>query len=170
MGVEDALFKAGATPGDAVVIGDDASGVLFDWEPTLSAGAELLAGPRGTDLRLDEPPLDEPRPEAPPECLECDGPIRPDVVWFGEALPEGAFDDAESAMASAQLVLVIGTSGLVQPAASLPLTALGLGVPVVEINPEPTGFSAHADHSVQLASGTALPLMLSAARRSPGRA
>ena len=81
-----------------------------------------------------------------------------------------ALDDAESAMASAELVLVIGTSGLVQPAASLPLTALGLGVPVVEINPEPTGFSAQADHSVQLASGTALPLMLSAARRSPGRA
>lgn len=54
LGVEDGLFKAGATPGDAVVIGDDESGVLFDWEPTLSAGAELLAGPRGTDLRLDE--------------------------------------------------------------------------------------------------------------------
>lgn len=122
------------------------------------------------DMRLDAPPLEEPRPEAPPECLECDGPLRPDVVWFGEALPEGAFDDAESAMASAELVLVIGTSGLVQPAASLPLTALGLGVPVVEINPEPTGFSMQADRSVQLASGTALPLMLSAARRSPGRA
>ncbi|MDY6055138.1 GTPase ObgE [Micrococcus sp.] len=53
-GVEDALFKAGATPGDAVVIGDDETGVVFDWEPTLSAGAELLAGPRGTDLRLEE--------------------------------------------------------------------------------------------------------------------
>lgn len=53
-GVEDGLFKAGARPGDAVVIGDDVTGVVFDWEPTLSAGAELLAGPRGTDLRLDE--------------------------------------------------------------------------------------------------------------------
>ena len=53
-GVEDGLFKAGAKPGDAVVIGDDVTGVVFDWEPTLSAGAELLAGPRGTDLRLDE--------------------------------------------------------------------------------------------------------------------
>ncbi|MGC5048110.1 GTPase ObgE [Micrococcus porci] len=53
-GVEDALFKAGARPGDAVVIGDDATGVVFDWEPTLSAGAELLAGPRGSDLRLEE--------------------------------------------------------------------------------------------------------------------
>ena len=54
VGVEDGLFKAGATPGDAVVIGDDATGVVFDWEPTVSTGAELLAGPRGTDLRLQE--------------------------------------------------------------------------------------------------------------------
>ena len=54
LGVEDGLFKAGATPGDAVVIGDDSTGVLFDWEPTISTGAELLAGPRGSDLRLEE--------------------------------------------------------------------------------------------------------------------
>ena len=53
-GVEDGLFKAGAVPGDAVVIGDDETGVVFDWEPTLSAGAELLAGPRGTDVRMEE--------------------------------------------------------------------------------------------------------------------
>lgn len=54
LGVEDGLFTAGATPGDAVVIGDDSTGVLFDWEPTISTGAELLAGPRGSDLRLEE--------------------------------------------------------------------------------------------------------------------
>ena len=54
LGVEDGLFKAGATPGDAVVIGDDESGVVFDWEPTMAAGAELLGGPRGSDLRLEE--------------------------------------------------------------------------------------------------------------------
>ena len=53
-GVEDGLFKAGARPGDAVVIGDDVTGVVFDWEPTMAAGAELLAGPRGTDLRMEE--------------------------------------------------------------------------------------------------------------------
>lgn len=121
------------------------------------------------DLRLGEAPLRDPRPEAPPECLECDGRVRPDVVWFGEALPEGAFEQSESAMADAELVLVIGTSGLVQPAASLPMTALGLGTPVIEINPEPTGFSACADRSVRLPSGIALPLMLSAARRSASR-
>lgn len=50
-GVENALFKAGATPGDTVVIGED-GGMVFDWEPTMMGGAEHLAAPRGTDLRL----------------------------------------------------------------------------------------------------------------------
>lgn len=54
LGVEDQLFKAGARPGDAVVIGSRADAVVFDWEPTMMAGAELLASPRGTDARLEE--------------------------------------------------------------------------------------------------------------------
>jgi GTPase len=58
LGVEDALFKAGATPGAEVVIGPGDDAVVFDWEPTMAAGAELLAGPRGTDVRL----LDDSRP------------------------------------------------------------------------------------------------------------
>jgi GTPase len=53
LGVEDALFEAGARAGDEVVIGEGERAVVFDWEPTLRAGAELLHGPRGTDLRLD---------------------------------------------------------------------------------------------------------------------
>ncbi|MCG8654933.1 GTPase ObgE [Yimella sp. NH-Cas1] len=53
LGVEEALFKAGAVPGSTVVIGPADNAVVFDWEPTLQAGAELL-GARGTDLRLDE--------------------------------------------------------------------------------------------------------------------
>lgn len=53
LGVEDELFKAGAKPGDAVVIGEDGdNSVVFDWEPTMMAGAELLSGPRGTDVRF----------------------------------------------------------------------------------------------------------------------
>ncbi|KAA9392976.1 NAD-dependent deacylase [Kocuria coralli] len=111
------------------------------------------------DLRLDSPVDDDPQPAPPPECLECDSRIRPRVVWFGESLPMDAFAAAEQAMADSDLVLVVGTSGIVQPAASLPLTALGLGIPVVEINPEPTDFSAYADYTVRLPSGTALPLI-----------
>ena len=52
IGVETGLFKAGATPGDTVVIGGDNGGMVFDWEPTMMGGAEHLAAPRGTDLRL----------------------------------------------------------------------------------------------------------------------
>ena len=51
LGVETELFKVGAKPGDTVVIGED-DGVVFDWEPTMMAGAELLATPRGTDIRV----------------------------------------------------------------------------------------------------------------------
>ena len=53
LGVEDALLEAGAEAGDEVVIGEGEQAVVFDWEPTLKAGAELLHGRRGTDLRLD---------------------------------------------------------------------------------------------------------------------
>lgn len=54
LGVEDQLFKAGAIAGSEVRIGPEENSVVFDWEPTMSAGAELLTGPRGTDMRLDE--------------------------------------------------------------------------------------------------------------------
>jgi len=53
LGVEDKLFKAGAVPGSTVVIGED-DAVVFDWEPTMMGGAELLGSPRGTDLRLED--------------------------------------------------------------------------------------------------------------------
>jgi GTP-binding protein len=53
LGVEDELFKQGAVPGSAVMIGPG-SGVVFDWEPTLTSAAELITAPRGTDARLDE--------------------------------------------------------------------------------------------------------------------
>jgi GTP-binding protein len=55
LGVEDALLAEGAVAGAEVVIGDDVNGVIFDWEPTMIAGPGVLAGPRGTDLRVEEP-------------------------------------------------------------------------------------------------------------------
>jgi GTP-binding protein len=54
LGVEEALFKAGAAPGSTVLIGPEDNSVVFDWEPTMTAGAEILAGPRGTDVRLED--------------------------------------------------------------------------------------------------------------------
>ncbi|HYN66549.1 MAG TPA: Obg family GTPase CgtA, partial [Ornithinibacter sp.] len=53
LGVEEALLKAGAVSGSTVLIGPEDNAVVFDWEPTMSAGAELLGGPRGSDVRLE---------------------------------------------------------------------------------------------------------------------
>ncbi|KUG56049.1 MULTISPECIES: GTPase ObgE [Kocuria] len=54
LGIEDELFRQKARPGDAVLIGPEEDGVVFDWEPTMVGGAELLAAPRGTDPRLQD--------------------------------------------------------------------------------------------------------------------
>jgi NAD-dependent protein deacetylase/lipoamidase len=91
--------------------------------------------------RVDESvPLDP----FPPRC-SCSAMLRPGVVWFSEALPEDAWEKAARAAASAELCLVVGTSALVQPAASLPLLAKRNGARLVEINPDPTPLSPLAD-------------------------
>ena len=82
-----------------------------------------------------------PLAELPPHC-PCGGLERPGVVWFGEALPEGAFERAVREVELADVVLVIGTSAVVWPAAGLGAVALRAGVPVIEVNPEATGYSA----------------------------
>lgn len=73
----------------------------------------------------------------PPRCTHCGGRIRPGVVWFGENLPEAAFTQAVAAAAACDLMLVVGTSGIVHPAAELPFIAREAGAAVVEINGYP---------------------------------
>ncbi len=73
----------------------------------------------------------------PPEC-SCGALLRPDVVWFGEMLPEGAFERASVEVSRADLLLVIGTSGVVYPAAGLARLHRGLSI---EINPQPSSVS-----------------------------
>ncbi|MFC4728554.1 SIR2 family NAD-dependent protein deacylase [Coralloluteibacterium thermophilus] len=74
-------------------------------------------------------------PCAPPACAACGGPLRPDVVWFGEALPEDAWRAAVEAVADCELLVVVGTSGLVYPAAALPQQARRPRTRVIAINP-----------------------------------
>jgi NAD-dependent deacetylase len=80
----------------------------------------------------------------PPRCA-CSALMRPAVVWFGEALPQEPWQRAVDAASSADVLLVVGTSALVQPAASLPLLAKRNGAFLVEINAEPTALSPHVD-------------------------
>ena len=76
--------------------------------------------------------------EGPPRCPNCGNLLRPDVVWFGETLPEEAFTKAALAALDCDVFFSIGTSGVVEPAASLPLVALRRGARVMLINSEET--------------------------------
>jgi NAD-dependent deacetylase len=84
------------------------------------------------------------------------GYARPAVVWFGELLPAGAMERASSAALECDVCFSIGTSSLVQPAASLPVIALRSGSAVIEINPTPTSLSELADFSLQAMAAEAL--------------
>lgn len=98
----------------------------------------------------------------PPACRRCGAPVRPDVVWFGEALPERETAAAWQLAAACQVMLVVGTSGLVHPAAQLPLIARDAGATVVEINPEPTEISSVAHIICRGPAGVMLPAVASA--------
>ncbi|MFQ6100108.1 MAG: NAD-dependent deacetylase [Anaerolineae bacterium] len=98
-----------------------------------------------------------PLPEIPPRCPECAGLLRPDVVWFGESLPQEVLEAAWAAAARCWLMLVIGTSAVVQPAASLPLVALRNGAHLVEVNPAETPLSAHAHEVLRGPAAELLP-------------
>ncbi len=95
----------------------------------------------------------------PPRCA-CGALLRPAIVWFGEALPSDVLERAWSAAEQAELFLVVGTSALVQPAASLPLVASRCGARLVEVNLEPTAISAQVDISLMGRCGELLPQII----------
>lgn len=99
-------------------------------------------------------------PQIPPRCSRCGSLLRPDVVWFGEILPLAPLERAFSASRNCDLFFSIGTSSLVEPAASLPWTALEHGARLVEINVEQTSLSPKADFFLQGSSGKILPALL----------
>lgn len=92
-----------------------------------------------------------------PTCPNCGAKLRPDVVWFGEMLPRAELEAALEAARNCQVFFSIGTSSLVQPAASLPFLARHYGAVVVEINIEATTLTASADYFLQGRSGEVLP-------------
>jgi NAD-dependent deacetylase len=98
-----------------------------------------------------------PLPEVPPRCSKCGALLRPDVVWFGESLPLEVLEAAWAAAARCRLMLVVGTSAVVQPAASLPLAALRNGARLVEVNPNGTPLSRHAHEVLRGPAAQVLP-------------
>jgi NAD-dependent deacetylase len=101
--------------------------------------------------------------ERPPRCPRCGAHLRPDVVWFGEALPPRALERAQAVASECDLFLSIGTSGAVFPAAQLPLTARQAGATVVEVNRDPTPLTRVASFSLRGPAGGILPALVDAA-------
>lgn len=94
--------------------------------------------------------------QPPPSPYVKHGKARPDVVWFGEVLPQGALDEATAAASHCDFCFSVGTTSLVQPAAGLPLLALRNGAALVEINPVETPMSKHADQCIRGPASEAL--------------
>jgi len=93
----------------------------------------------------------------PPRC-DCEGVIRPDVVFFGEAIPHEALTKSNQDVKSCDVMLVIGTSAEVQPAASLPGIAKSSGTTIIEINIQETGFTGYiSNYFIKGTSGEILP-------------
>lgn len=130
------------------------------------AACGLAVDPGGLPVMPDG----EPRRIEPPRCKACGGPLRPGVVWFGEALPAEALLAARQAASNCDVLLSVGTSSLVQPAAGLPGIASRRGACVVQINPAATALDAVADFNLHGPAGTVLPALVSAALgRTAGR-
>ncbi len=95
--------------------------------------------------------------DQPPKCTQCNSLMRPDVVWFNEGLPTDALDGAMNASQNCDVFFSIGTSSVVQPAASMATIAAQNGATVIEINPTPTPLTHQADFVITEPSGEVLP-------------
>lgn len=95
-----------------------------------------------------------------PKCEKCGGLIRPDVVWFGENLPQDQFSAGEIAAEWSDICFVVGTSAVVYPAAYIPQSAKRAGSYLVEINIEPTELSRFVNYSIFGKAGEILPEIL----------
>lgn len=95
--------------------------------------------------------------EEPPSCAVCGSMLRPAVVWFGEALPQKELLRGISECEQSELIFVVGTSSLVQPAASLPVSGYQRGAKIIEVNPDSTPISQMAEVVLQGPSGEVLP-------------
>jgi NAD-dependent protein deacetylase/lipoamidase len=113
-------------------------------------------------------PFPHPAPAIPPPC-PCGDILRPDVVLFGEMLPERPFGEAIHDAVHSDVALSVGTSSSVWPAAGIPLAAAERGAFTIEVNPEPTELTPRFDVSLRGAAGEVLPRLLAEVERRRAR-
>jgi NAD-dependent deacetylase len=115
---------------------------------------------QGSPTLVDVSQIDYDPEQGPPPCPHCGRWVRPNVVWFHEMLPADAIEAAQRACQAADVMLVVGTSGLVTPASTLPAIAQRAGAKIIEINPDYSAITRIADIKLEGPSGDILPRLL----------
>ncbi len=110
--------------------------------------------------------INEPISKIPPRCPNCNNILRPDVVWYGEVLPEEAIKKSHELIRNAKVLIVVGTSGLVMPAARFPGIAAAFGATVIDINPIITPVSEIAKWAILEKAEEILPLIVSSLNKT----
>ncbi len=119
---------------------------------------KCVANCQGNPTHVDVDQLTWDEDDGPPRCPHCQSAyVRPDVVWFNESLPQAEFHRAQRICQAADVLLVVGTSGIVVPAAYLPHITAQAGGVVLEVNPNPSGVSQLAKYRLEGPSGEMLP-------------
>ncbi|MEL6526645.1 MAG: NAD-dependent deacylase [Chloroflexota bacterium] len=115
---------------------------------------------QGTPTLIDITKLTYDKTTGPPDCPYCGAHVRPNVVWFGERLPADALYKAQSYSQQCDVMIVVGTSGLVSPAAELPRLAKKNGATIIEVNPDYSMITRFADIKLEAPSGVAMPKVI----------
>lgn len=123
---------------------------------------KCFANCQGDPTLIDISALDWDADAGPPRCPHCGAYVRPAVVWFEEMLPADAIDRAFALARAADVMLVVGTSGVVQPVASLPFVARERGATIIEVNPNRTPITRLADWFLAGPAGVVLPQIVAA--------
>jgi NAD-dependent deacetylase len=119
----------------------------------------------GEPVALGDPPRTPQRKLAPPRCPHCGGDVRPGVVWFGEGLDPATVRQALQRIAVCDLLLIVGTSSVVYPAAGMIHEAPPEAV-IIEINPQPGAASARIACQWQTTAAQGLPVLLEVLEKS----
>ena len=150
----DGLHEAAAR--EAAGVGDPAPALPVELHGSLFR----IRCTRCAHRASDRSPVDAASEASLPRCPACGALLRPNVVWFGEALDPGVLERAFAAADRAEVCMVVGTSALVHPAASLPLATLRAGGSVIEVNPDPTPITGLARYTLRRGSAMLLPELL----------
>ena len=170
--LKDAVDNAEPNPGHVAIAELERSGII---KAVITQNVDDLHGRAGSRNLLEihgnrnylrcigcgwrRPRAEHPITDVPPVCAECGGIIKLDTVMFGEPIPRGVLDSCFAETQRCDAMLLVGTSGAVNPAAQLPLLARERGARIIEVNPEPTQLTAAADVVVSGPAGEMLPLI-----------